>query len=315
MAKKVKGREEEVVNSFQIRWSKKKIIAIALTLIFSITGISLLLSSFESVDYNEYGLKQNIITKEIDPEVYTVGLYFTGPFATFIRFPSTWQTIEFSPSWDADDIPISTRTEDGLDLEIDISFQYRLREADVLQLYSEYGLDYEHAMVKIARGVLRDVAGGYDALEFFYNRSLISNDMTQSLKSKENILFIQFGEFQLRNIDLPDEFEAAIEAVEVAKQEIKIAEYQQQAAVIRAQTLIIEAQAQMNITIIEAQAAAQALNITITAEGEALFNLAQTLGLNQTELLIYLWINALEELDDTYLIIGMDTPTILDLPG
>ena len=71
----------------------------------------------------------------------------------------------------------------------------------------------------------------------------------------------------------------------------------------------------MNITIIEAQAAAQALNITITAEGEALFNLAQTLGLNQTELLIYLWINALEELDDTYLIIGMDTPTILDLPG
>ncbi len=269
--------------------------------------------SFEIVDYNEYALLQNDITREIQPEVYEEGLYPVGIFSSFIKFPSTWQTIEFSPAEDANDIAIHTRTEDGLALTIDISFQYQLNKTHLLDMYGQYGIEYEEYFAKVARGVLRDVASEYDALEFFYNRTTITSAMLDALITKEDAFFIEIGEFQLRDVDLPDTFEAAIEAVEVAKQEIKIAEYEQQAAVIRANTLILEAQANANVTLINAQATAQALNITITAEGLALFNLANATGFNTTELLIYLWIHALENLESPYLIIGTDTPLLFDI--
>ncbi|MHA1150754.1 MAG: SPFH domain-containing protein [Promethearchaeota archaeon] len=290
--------------------TKVLLIMMAITLC---TVLSIIAVSFESVGYNEFALKQNILTKEIEHKVYEEGFYTTGPLYTFIKFPSTWRTIEFSEANDSSDSAIHTRTEDGLDLVVEISFQYRLVKEEILELYEEYGTNYEAYIINIARGVLRDVAGEYDALEFFYNRSTIALAMVDALVSKEMILKVQMGEFQMRKIDLPDNFEKAIEDVEIAKQEIKIAEYQQQAAVIRAKTLIIEAQAQMNITIIEAEATAEALNITLTAEGIALFELASTIGFNTTELLTFLWIRAIEEHDEAYLIIGEDTPLILDL--
>lgn len=297
-------------NFFQ---SKSKVVVLIIIIGVAITAISLLAVSFESIDYTEYGLRQNVYTKEIDEKVYEEGFYATGPFETFIRFPSTWQTIEFSPAEDAKDIPITGRTEDGQSLVIDVSFQYRIIKDKLLELYANYGADYEIQLVKISRGAIRDVAGEYDALEFFYNRTVIATAMIDSLIAKEDVIPIEIGEFQLRNIDLPDSLEAAIEQVEVAKQDIKIAEYQQQATVIRANTLILEASAQANISIIEAQAAAEALNITLTAEGIALFNLANATGLNSTELLTYLWIKAIEAHDSAYLIIGDDTPVLFEV--
>ena len=88
------------------------------------------------------------------------------------------------------------------------------------------------------------------------------------------------------------------------RQERIIAQYEQEAAIIRAQTAIIEAQAQANITLLQANASAEAfliqinaeakaVNITLTAEALAYYALAQTLGLNSTELLSYLWIDDL----------------------
>jgi len=301
----------------------------------TVLGLTFGLGGLEQVDYNCYALKQNVLTKEIDDEVYEAGLYWVGIQYDMIRFPSTWQTIEFIPSdkdenkkteddksanTDTDlpleeqgygkDIPVSSRTEDGLDLSIDLSFQYKLNKDTVKDLYSAYTLDYSDAILRIARGVIRDVSSKYDALEFFYNRSQIDSEIKQALIDKEDVMFVEIGEFQLREINLPDSFENAIELVEVAKQEIKIAEYQQQAATIRASTLIIEAQAQYNISIIEAQATAQVLNITFTAQAESLFHLAEQLGFNSTQLLTYLWIQAIEHHDSAYLIICSNTPNI-----
>ncbi len=316
------------------RGSKGKLI-IAILIIAPITfGLIFGLGGLEQVDFNEYALKQNIFTKEIEEKVYEEGLHYIGVQSDFIKFPSTWQTIEFIPteegentetqesaSTDSDlplqdqgygrDIPISSRTEDGLDLTIDLSFQYKLEKTTLRDLYAEYGLDYSDYFLKIARGVIRDTTSKYDALDFFYNRSIIDTEMKQSLIDKQKVMLVEIGEFQLRDIDLPDSFEDAIELVEVAKQQIKIAEYEQQAATIRANTLIIEAQAQYNISVIDAQATAQVLNITLTAQAESLFNLADQLGFNSTQLLVYLWIEAIRQHDSSYLIICDTTPNLL----
>ncbi len=294
------------------RHYKLKGIFAIFVLVLGITSVSILVCSFEQIDFNEYGLKQNIWTREFSEEIYEEGLYYIDPLHTFLRFPSTWQTIEFTPDFYSDDIPLSTQTKDGLEVTVDVSFQFRLRKQDLLILYSSYGMDYKDYFIRVSRSALREVCGEFSAIEFYANRSIVNLVMKTSLNDSLASL-IEVGEFQLRDIDLPDSFEAATEELEVARIQIQIAQYAQEATIIEAQTLIIQAQADANITIIDAQAAADALNITLTAEGLLLAELAAAIGLNSTELLTYLWIQAILEHDSSYLIIGENTPILWEL--
>ncbi|MHA1989981.1 MAG: hypothetical protein ACW981_00460 [Candidatus Hodarchaeales archaeon] len=129
---------------------------------------------------------------------------------------------------------------------------------------------------------------------------------------------------QLRDVNLPDEFEDALRRVQVAQQEFEITQFEQQAAIVRAQTRILEAQAQANITVLTAEAdaeafginmkaQAEAMNITLNTQSLAYYGMAQQLNLTSTELLSLLWILAIMEHDESLLIIGENTP-ILTLP-
>lgn len=305
----------------------KKYLTIGAILIVMIifAGIlsSVIANSFEQIDYNEFGLKKNLLTNEIEEQVYEEGLYFIGIFYDFLKFPGTWSTIEFSHDLDADDIPLTAHTKDGLQVVIETSFQFRLNKSDILFLYGQFGMDYKDYFRRVARSAIRDICGQFSAMEFYANRSDVIIAMGDTLFDNLAEL-IEVGAFQLRNIDLPNSFEQATEQLEVARIEIEIAGYAQQAAIIEAQTLVLQAQAQANITIIEAQAeanssiiaaqaAAEALNITLTQEGLLLAQLANMTGLNSTELLTYLWIQAILEHDSSYLIIGENTPILFEL--
>ena len=294
--------------------NKKKAAVIIVVLVVAVTGISLTAISFESVDFNEFALLQNNITREIETTVYEEGFYFTGLFATFIKFPSTWVTIEFSPSSEANDIPITANTQDGFQIVIDISFQYRLQAANLLELYSQYGLFYEDFYMQEARSIIRNIASEYNASDFYTNRISVDIALQVGLANASGQFLAQIGAFQLRQVDLPTDIDQALQNLFLTQLDIDQALLEQQAATIRAQTLIIQAQAQANITIIEAEALATALNITITAEGAALFELANQTGMNTTELLIYLWIQAIEMHESAYLFLTDDTPFLFGVP-
>jgi hypothetical protein len=51
----------------------KKVILIVFLATVIVTGFSLFGSSYTQIDWNEYGLKQNIITKQIDNVFYEEG--------------------------------------------------------------------------------------------------------------------------------------------------------------------------------------------------------------------------------------------------
>ena len=61
---------------------------------------------------------------------------------------------------------------------------------------------------------------------------------------------------------------------------------------------------------VQAKAVADQLNITITAQGMAFFEVATQLGLNQTEILTYMFIQAIMEHDESLLIIGDSSPLL-----
>ncbi|MFX0151545.1 MAG: SPFH domain-containing protein [Candidatus Hodarchaeota archaeon] len=298
------------------------------TTILILAGVSIgyFFFAFDSVGYNEYALNQNGITQQIENKVYEKGLYHIGIFNHFIKFPKAVQTIEFFDSLGnpgATRGPLNSRTRDGLLIHIQLAFQYKLRKGEILDLYGTFAKDYEDRYIGQARTTLRDVASFYNAIEFFNNRTIIGNHMKDLLAEDLDIMFCDVVFFQLREIDLPDEFEEALKQVQIAQQQYQIALYEQQAAIVKAETAIIEAQAQANITLITAdanaeayiinmEAQAEALNITLTAERIAYYAMGQQLNLTSSELLALLWIMAIQEHDDSMLIIGTETPLIIE---
>lgn len=282
----------------------KKIVLLSILLAGIITSFFLVGFSFKQVDFNEYALKQNIFTKEIDNEIYEEGFHFVGFWEEFIKFPSTYITVEFTPAEHADDIPISVQTKNGLLVYVDVSFQFRIRKADLLQLYSEFGTAYKSYVQAVARSALREVVGQYNAETLYANRSAVNNAMSDALFTSINSL-VDVGEFQLRSVSFPQTFEDAVEQYEVWRIEVEIAQLEQEAEVIRQRTLTLVEQFTANRTIIEYEGIATALEL-----------MREALNMTTDQMLSYLWIQTIREHDQSYLFIGLsDIPILIPING
>ena len=116
---------------------------------------------------------------------------------------------------------------------------------------------------------------------------------------------VEIGDFQLRSIDFPESFEDAVEQYEVWRVEVEIAQKEQEAEMIRQQTLTLIEQESANRTIIEYE------GIT-----EALDSMQTSLGLTNEDMLTYLWIQTIYEHDQSYLFIGLqDIPILVPVNG
>ena len=296
------------------------------TLVVASLLVGYFFMAFKQVGYNEYGLNQNTVNQQIEDKVYDKGLYHIGILNRFIKFPRTVQKIEFFNTLGnpGDTLgPLNSRTNDGLLIHVQLAFHYKLQKTEILNLYGTFGMDYEDRFIGQARTTLRDVVSFYSAIEFFNNRTAIGDSMQEFLENDLQKMFADVVFLQLREIDLPDEFEEALKQVQIAQQQYQIALYEQEAAIVRAQTKIIEAQATANITVLSATAAAEAyaitmqaqadaINITLTAERLAYYAMGQELNLTSSELLALLWVMAVQDHDSSLLIIGADTPILIE---
>jgi regulator of protease activity HflC (stomatin/prohibitin superfamily) len=294
------------------------------------SGLIWFTMSFETVDVTEYGLKQHSIDRWIDEtQIYEAGRHDVGIWFDMIRFPATVQVVEyFSPEpgeiRTSSESPLGSRSNDGLLISIEVAFHYKLRKNQLLNLYKEFANTYHDRYIGEGRTSLRDAASFFNAIEFFNNRTGVQIVMEEILTESLNEMYADVVFLQLRDVNLPDEFEDALRRVQVAQQEFEIALFEQDAAIVRAQTRTLEAQAQANITVLTAEANAEAfginmkaqadaLNITLNTQSLAYYGMGQQLNLTSTELLSLLWILAIMEHDESLLIIGENTP-ILTIP-
>ncbi len=101
---------------------------------------------FSSLEATEYGIDYSWISKtvifylilKISPQVYQNGLHHIGFGHSFIKFPKTVQTIEFSKEKNANRAAVESRTLDGLEVTLEISFQYLLQQDNLYKLYNLY---------------------------------------------------------------------------------------------------------------------------------------------------------------------------------
>merc|ERR1711939_218730 len=93
--------------------------------------------AFEKIEYYEAGLLQQKSTGEIDmSEVWGAGNYFIGPDFEFKTFPVSLLLFDQRVSvWSK-----SGGSDAGATLNLDISFQYRIRQPDIGKLYKKVAM-------------------------------------------------------------------------------------------------------------------------------------------------------------------------------
>jgi len=183
-----------------------------------IVGVILLILGFSSLEATEYGLDYSWLSKTISPTALGNGLYFIGIGHSFIRFPRNVQTVEFSKDANANRPAIESRTSDGLEVTLEISFQYLLQPESLFELYMHYGSGFQQVIQNVAIDILTQEATKYTAYNFFMERGPIKDKFQHAIDASfnrtcySNVVFLQ-----LRSVYLPNLFEQAIQESEVKK--------------------------------------------------------------------------------------------------
>jgi regulator of protease activity HflC (stomatin/prohibitin superfamily) len=305
----------------------------------SITGITafilalfIAIGGIKSVEITEYGLASNMVTRKVEKEPYLSGRYWIGPWCYFIKFPSVVKTIQFSDSRLQDDLGIDeqgdpmlrSRTADGLDVTIELSFQYQLHMEKVYDLYTTMraGRDFHDLFVRVAIDRLTEIATEYTANEFFVDRTRIGKAMEKLLKEDfESRLYATIFSFQLRSVGLPDEFEKAIQMTEVKKQDVHVAEAEQTSNKVALETELMKAQRRTKVKANNAEGYAESVMLANTADieqykatqekaAESYKGILKELDDKEGELLAYVQSRVLRDHISDKVTLGLTLPSI-----
>lgn len=283
-----------------------------------------------NVEMTEYALNYSLLTRRVENKTYGPGRYFIGPFNYFVRFPSTVTTIAFADSAMQLDLApgergerqLRSRTKDGLDVHIELSFQYQLMRDGLFELYTLFGgwPDYHNVFVRLAIDRLTESATLFSSPQFFTERTAIGHQMEkQLLEDFTAKLFSTVFSFQLRTVDLPKLFEDAIQETEVKKQDVRVAEAEQNSTRVSLQTQLMQAQRRTKVKANKASGFAQSVMLenkadiqqfTATQE-KAADSYAAVMGQldsNQQDLLDYMKVRALRDHPSEKSLIGLNMP-------
>jgi hypothetical protein len=274
-----------------------------------------LVSSFSSLELNEYGLDYSGIWKTVEKNPYTSGIHFLGFQHSFIRFPKSVQTIDFTDAGDSG--IIESRTQDGLEVLLEVSFQYELQKGSIYSLYMNYGTNYQDNMILITIDMINKVSNNYTAYDFFIIRNEISGVMENQLKKTlEESMGTSIKFFQLKNVDLPNSFENAIQVTEVKKQDIEKAKAERSKVNVEIETKIQKARqnqeiilnkayGEANRTTLNNYAMVKSYNITERTIIDALCDLKVTAGFDNHQLLNYIKSNIIANYKGDRMIISI----------
>jgi len=285
--------------------------------------IILLGTSFSTLSPLEAGLKVNAISPSLEgTKVYTAGRYCLGFMYKFIRYPTTLKTIEWSTGASADGPPMIAQTSGGQTVTLEISFQYRLIVSELLNLYSNYAMTYHTAFVTVAQTEIRSLITKYDSTDYFFSqRESVALAIHAALNTRMRDYYAVVEHFQLRNIDIRSSTEQQILSKLTKAQEVKTAVALQNGVSIRAVTEVIKSnysnQALISVAKAKTEAAyitngayAESIGVGINASANAYRLLKETLNFTNTDLIRYLYLEAMQSLDgSSKLTVG--TPTAL----
>jgi len=272
--------------------------------------VTLLAVSIKVIQNDELGIRYHTITKIMhEDKVYQEGRYTLQPGETFFIFKRRYVTISLND--------VLCLTQDGLQADLDVTFQYRLIQDQLVSFFKLYGDDYENIISLLAQTAIRDTCGKWGSDGFYYAREEVQQEMASRMNDSFTSIHVEAGFLQLSNVDLPTDFQTIVRSVQEAKQDSEQAVNERDEQLTIAQTDVL--QAIQTASIINVNSTAQAYGIETQANAQAEVIAAQLaaqtstysaimseLGLGPEDLVNYISLNTIQNSLDP--IIAVDSP-------
>jgi regulator of protease activity HflC (stomatin/prohibitin superfamily) len=244
------------------------------------------LKPFTIINSGEVGIKVN--TGKFESEALPAGLHFYIPVLqkiipvnTRIRL-ITYSNVSTGALGDTyrgfegglrRNPAITVLDKRGLTVNIDLAVQYRLKAESAPATIEKWGSSWEEKIINSkVREVVRDVVGRYTAEQLPEMRneiaSAIETKVKQSVDSLPNQPVI-LASVELRTINLPEKIKDQIERVQIAKQDVTIAEQEKEKAKQQAQRAAEVARGEAERNRIEAQGEADKIRIEAEEQAKA----------------------------------------------
>jgi len=154
------------------------------------------------------------------------GIHIVNPFGKVVKFPTRLQDAKEQ---------IEATTQEGLRIVIDVSLQYKTNPDKIADIYTEIGTEEEEILISRFRSIVREIIASYPLNSIYSEkRQEIATILRQKLLESIQPLGFEVEEVLLREVILPANVQAAIEAKITAQQqseqlEFEIAKQRQQA--------------------------------------------------------------------------------------
>ena len=188
-------------------------------------------------------------------QTMTDGWHFKVPFIESV--------VDISNKVMKTDVAADSISRDLQAITSNISINYHLAAENSADIYKRVGLTYEDTLLQPAiQEAVKAVMAKYSAEELITNRSVVSSEIGEEIRTKISTYGIIIDEFNLTNFSFSDEFDAAIEAKQIAEQDkIKAATEKEKKT--------IEAEAAAAEKTIAAEAEAEAIKTKADAQADA----------------------------------------------
>jgi len=272
-----------------------------------------------------YGLARNKVTGVVDLEqTYVPGRYWLGFWRDFLEFPSTLNTIEFSDEKPEEGVQqlsiLRSRDQDGKQIYLDVSVQYKLKESGIGMLYKEYNLLFENVYVSALRDALSKAGNQFKIADVWEDYQRVNNMMKQACIDVMKPRHAECWDLQLWRVRLDTRYEAALIRTQVRKQAQETEKARSMHSYVRAKTQVILAEYRANVTKLDAvgtsskyeierEAEATAAASVVNATATLLREIAKTvtvrssgLPMNETELVNYKRLMMLQEQQKAHMV-------------
>merc|ERR1711934_821062 len=196
--------------------------------------IILIPMSLSRLEFYEAGLLARKSTGTIDREkVWGSGLHFVGPDFHFKIFPTKLQQFSQRVSvWSK-----SGTGDAGTTLDLDISFQYAIRQSDIGKLYSKVALQYKPLITSYAQDAIKNTAPLFGVDDYLNSRTVIEKTMMANVTAAiSNDMFVDVADLQLRKIGMTAELQATKLTAALQVESNEKEKYIQQKTLIEEQT-------------------------------------------------------------------------------
>lgn len=237
---------------------------IVVTIICLVLVLSIAFGCFTVIPAGHTGVVMTL--GKVSDNVLQEGLHFKTPFVqTVMTIDNRIVKLEVATEAFSKDLQTVTTV---------LAVNYRISKSMSYSIYKEVGMGFEDVLVKPAvNEVLKAVVAQYTASDLVAQRSEVSVKLDELLNDKLNARGIFIEDLNIIDWDFSAEYIAAIEAKQVAEQNlIKTRTEQEQQIVIanaEAEKQVIAAQAAADSALIAAETEAKRIKLEAQAQAEA----------------------------------------------